>query len=188
MSSVWAGVNAISPFGFGESISTQLRHTHKIVASPSSSANDFDFLEGNWVIKNRKLKTRLTNSSDWIEFEAEQLTQKILLGNGNIDQFKTIQDNHSFEGMSLRLFNPKTKLWSIYWADSNMGSLEVPVVGSFENGIGLFFAKDTFQGNEVLVKFHWEATDPEKPVWSQAFSADWGKSWEWNWYMHFSRP
>jgi len=33
--------------------------------------------------------------------------------------------------MSLRLFNPKTRLWSIYWANSEMVVLDVPQVGRF---------------------------------------------------------
>jgi hypothetical protein len=65
--------------------------------------------------------------------------------------------------------------------------LDVPVTGSFENGIGRFYSKDIFNGKDILVMFLWDATDPGKPVWSQAFSDDNGKTWEWNWYMYMSR-
>jgi len=106
---------------------------------------------------------------------------------GNTDSFQTKFDSVPFEGMTLRLFNPKTKLWSIYWADSNVVVLDVPQVGSFENKIGRFYAKDVFEGKEIIVKFKWDATDPDVPVWSQAFSADNGATWEWNWYMTFER-
>jgi hypothetical protein len=57
-----------------------------------------------------------------------------------------------------------------------------PVVGSFENNVGHFFAKDTFNGKPIIVMFRWDARDKEHPVWSQAFSSDAGKTWEWNWY------
>jgi hypothetical protein len=60
-------------------------------------------------------------------------------------------------------------------------------VGSFENGTGYFFAKDHFNGKPILVQFKWDATNREQPVWSQAFSDDKGKSWEWNWCMHFTK-
>jgi len=33
-----------------------------IEASPTSSSKDFNYLIGNWKLKNRKLKSRLTNS------------------------------------------------------------------------------------------------------------------------------
>ena len=65
--------------------------------------------------------------------------------------------------------------------------LDVPQIGSFENKIGEFFARDVFEGKPIIVKFNWNATNAEVPIWSQAFSADEGKTWEWNWYMTFQR-
>ena len=92
-----------------------------------------------------------------------------------------------FEGMTVRLFNPKTKLWSIYWADSNEGKLDPPVLGSFENNVGHFITKDKFNNKDVLVIFRWDARDKDNPVWSQAFSEDKGNTWEWNWFMYMTR-
>ena len=158
-----------------------------IAASPTSSPHDFDFMVGKWKIYSRKLKTRLNNCDEWLEFDARQEFKKILNGFGNIDNFITEFDGKPFEGMTLRLFNPNTKLWSIYWADSNVVVLDVPQIGSFENGIGEFYARDVFEEKPIIVKFKWDATKPETPVWSQAFSANEGKTWEWNWYMNFER-
>jgi len=33
------------------------------------------------------------------------------------------------------------------------------------------------------VLYQWNKTNPEHPIWSQAFSPDNGKTWEWNWEM-----
>lgn len=159
----------------------------EIIPSKTSSENDFDFLLGSWHIRNRKLKTRLNNCTEWDEFLAKGTLRKILRGIGNIDDFITTLDNEPFEGMSLRLFNPSTKLWSIYWADSRIGEMQIPVVGSFNGDIGEFYAEDIFAGKEILVKFNWDKTNPNAPVWSQAFSIDKGKTWEWNWYMYFEK-
>jgi hypothetical protein len=158
-----------------------------IIATPSSSKNDFDFYEGSWKLHNRKLKSRLNNCTEWIEFESTQEMYKVLNGIGNIDNFLATFDGEPFEGMTVRLFSPKTNLWSIYWADSNNGKLDPPVVGSFENNIGHFFTKDVFDDKNILVVFRWDATDPDNPVWSQAFSANNGNTWEWNWYMFMSK-
>ena len=154
-----------------------------IAASPTSSKNDFDFFEGKWNLQNKKLKSRLTGCDEWIEFESTQEMYKVLNGAGNIDNFLATFDGEPFEGMTVRLFNPKTKLWSIYWADSNEGKLDPPVVGSFENKVGHFFTKDTFNNKDIVVVFRWDARNESNPVWSQAFSEDGGKTWEWNWYM-----
>jgi hypothetical protein len=158
-----------------------------ITPSPSSSANDFDFYTGKWTIRNKKLKERLKGRSEWISFEATGEMHTILNGTGNIDSYRTSFDGKPFEGLTLRLFNPVTRLWSIYWADTTKGKLDTPVIGSFENNTGHFFAKDDFDGQPIVVVFRWDARNKEKPVWSQAFSADNGKTWEWNWYMYFSK-
>ncbi|MBA4183266.1 MAG: hypothetical protein H0X49_04550, partial [Acidobacteria bacterium] len=48
---------------------------------------------------------------------------------------------------------------------------------------GKFYARDVFQGKDIIVLFNWDKTNPDVPIWSQAFSLDNGKTWEWNWYM-----
>ena len=156
-------------------------------ASPNSSKHDFDFYQGKWKLSNKKLKTRLNNCNEWTEFESTQEMYLILNGLGNVDNFLATFDGVPFEGMTVRLFNPKTKLWSLYWADSNEGKFDPPVVGSFENNVAHFFTKDTFNDKKVHVVFRWDARDKDNPVWSQAFSDDSGKTWEWNWYMYFSK-
>ncbi len=65
--------------------------------------------------------------------------------------------------------------------------MEKPVVGSFNKNIGVFFCRETFKDKEIILQFQWDVSNPDKPVWSQAFSPDNGKTWEWNWYMYFTR-
>jgi hypothetical protein len=158
-----------------------------LTASTSSSKNDFDFFEGKWQLRNKKLKSRLNQCREWMEFESTQEMYRVLNGMGNIDNFLAEFNGEPFEGMSLRLFNSKTRLWSIYWADSSEGKLDPPVVGSFKNNIGHFFTRDRFNGKEIVVVFRWDARDKNNPVWSQAFSDDKGETWEWNWYMYMSK-
>jgi hypothetical protein len=155
--------------------------------SASSSAHDFDFLVGGWKIRNRKLEEPLKGSDHWIEFDAKQDLRQVLHGSGNYDIFSAELDGKPFEGFTLRLFDPKTRLWTLYWADSNTVKLDGGKVGSFDGDIGEFFARDVFAGRNVVVRFHWDKRNPETPVWSAAFSVDEGKTWEWNWYAHFTR-
>jgi hypothetical protein len=155
--------------------------------SSNSSPRDFDFYIGKWNIRNRKLKERLNNCDEWIEFDSTDDTSPLLNGFANMNKFSATFDGTPFEGIAIRLFNPQTKLWSIYWADSNAVSFDPPMVGSFEGNIGKLYCKDTFQGKDILVLFHWDKTDIDNPVWSQAFSTDNGITWEWNWYMYAKR-
>ena len=151
-----------------------------IQVSETSSEHDFDFLVGDWKLRNRKLKSRLTHSNEWTAFESTVEMHQILGGMGNIDKYTELVSGKPYEGVALRLFNAKTKLWSIYWADSNSGSLDPPVVGSFANKVGHFFARDTYKGQNIIVVFRWDVRNPQRPIWSQAFSTDEGKTWEWN--------
>jgi hypothetical protein len=153
----------------------------EIVPSKTSSKSDFDFLVGNWILHNRKLKTRLNQCTEWTEFESTVEMRIILNGIGNTDIYREKKnDGTTFEGLALRLFDPKTNLWSIYWVDSNVGVMDPPVVGSFEGNIGRFYAKDVFQGKPILVMFQWDKTNKDNPVWSQSFSPDNGLTWEMN--------
>jgi hypothetical protein len=112
---------------------------------------------------------------------------KVLNGMGNIDNIYTTLNGNPFEGMSIRFFNPETRLWSIHWADTSTLKLDKPTVGSFDNGFGHFFSQDTLNGKKIIVVYRWDIRDKEKPVWSQAFSDNNGKNWEWNWYMYFTK-
>jgi len=157
-----------------------------IKASLTSSPNDFDFLVGKWKMYHRRLNKRLENCKEWTEFESTDSNYKILSGTADMDIYSTTQmpglEGKLFEGVTLRLFDPKTRLWRLYWVASNVGVLDPPVVGSFENNVGHFFAKDIFNGKNIIMVFRWDVRDKDHPIWSQAFSADNGKTWEWNWY------
>ena len=133
------------------------------------------------LMKNKHLNARLANCKDYTEFESSVENQSGLEGNGNFDVVRrTLPDGKVYEGRTVRTFDPVTRLWRLYWMDSNGGPLDPPQVGSFTNGVGLFFAKDYQVGRPVIIVFRWDKTNPNQPVWSQAFSDDNGKTWEWN--------
>jgi hypothetical protein len=95
--------------------------------------------------------------------------------------------------MSLRLFSPQTGSWSIYWLDNQTGGLDAnglllnPVVGQFENGIGIFEGDDVLDGRPIRVRYTWCDIGPDSARWEQAMSADGGRHWETNWRMLFRR-
>lgn len=148
--------------------------------------HDFDFYFGHWHIRNERLKERLIDSRDWETFDAQQECRPILGGLGNLDDFKTDWGG-GFLGMTLRLFDPIARTWSIYWASNRDGVLEPPVIGAFKDGVGTFFGRDQHKGTPVLARFIWSDITPNTARWQQAFSTDEGKSWETNWIMHMTR-
>lgn len=159
-----------------------------------NGAQDFDFFVGDWIIENKKRLKPLENSDQWEAFQATQRMQKLPAGIGNFDEFRSESWRPGFVGMSLRIFNGETGLWSIYWLnnknggiDGTTGSLTPPVVGKFENGIGVFVAADQFNGKAIIVRYTWSDITANAARWTQAFSADDGKSWEDNWIMDMRR-
>lgn len=160
-----------------------------IIPAETSSKNDFDFFVGKWKVHNRLLKINADKTTVWQEFEATQEMYKVLEGIGNIDNFIAIRNGQPFEGMTVRLFNPQYRLWSIYWVDSKYGILGLPpVVGSFKNNVGHFFCKEIINNKNVITVYRWDARDKNNPIWSQTMSDDNGTTWQdWNWTMYMHR-
>lgn len=152
----------------------------------ASGARDFDFLLGRWRVHNERLKARLKGSNEWEAFEATLEVRSILDGLGNVDQYKATLFGKPLEGTTLRVFNPRTKKWSLYWVDNWSATLYPPMVGEFKNGVGHFFGDDENDGKKVNSRFIWSEITENHACWEQAFSED-GETWETNWIMEFSR-
>ena len=156
-------------------------------AQAESTARDFDFWMGSWNVKNSYVKKRLAGADEWDEFESTVTARPLLDGLGNEDEFRT-DYRGGFVGMSLRFFDPETKQWWIYWADTRRsGKLDPPVVGAFDGDVGVFHGDDTFAGKPIRVRFIWSGVTTPTPRWEQAFSEDDGETWETNWIMDFTR-
>lgn len=145
---------------------------------------DFDFLIGSWRVANRRLRERLVGCTDWEEFDATSQAWPLLAGGANIDEFR-FPDGSS--ALTLRLHEPATGQWSLYWATSGYGVLLPPVRGSFVNGVGTFFGDDEHAGTPVRVRYIWSGITPTAARWEQAFSVDGEQSWETNWVMQLQR-
>lgn len=159
-----------------------------IIPSAASAKNDYDFLLGKHTVHHKKLKERFSGSTEWIDIHGSKETEQLLNGTSNIEKhFLYDMNGNPLDAFALRLFNPETRLWSLYWADEIFGTLDNPLQGSFENDLGIFFGRDTFNGKGILVQFQYDRTNPDNPVWGQAFSNDNGATWEWNWFMFFKK-
>ena len=153
-----------------------------------ASQHDFDFLFGRWTIRNRFLTKRLRGSSEWVEFDAQSEVQPLLNGFGHLDRYRAVRAGEPIEALTLRLFDPASGEWSIYWADTvRARTLLPPMVGRFTGGTGEFFGDESVDGKPVLCRFRWTRNSDSSPEWQQAFSDDGGKTWETNWVMTFTR-
>jgi hypothetical protein len=159
----------------------------KIVPSATSSEKDFNFFYGSWKVNGKTLRKRLQNSSEWTSFTAKLECSKLIQGFANVEPFHTQRNGKDVEAFTLRLFDSTTKLWSIYYAYPANVTMQSPQVGSFQNDIGWFYARDVWEGKDIIIVYRWDRKDPNKPTMCQAFSADNGKTWEWNYLQSFEK-
>jgi hypothetical protein len=157
------------------------------MAAEKAEARHFDFLHGKWDVTHRKLKERLAGSNEWIEFPGTLSVAPILGGLGNFDENELSDPKGAYQASSLRLFNPTTQQWSIWWFDARSPAVEPAVVGGFQGNKGTFYAHDVFKGRPIRVRTTYEPVSPSHAQWTQAFSPDPGGSWEVNWVMDFKR-
>jgi len=155
--------------------------------------HDFDFFLGEWRIANRKLADPLAEgpeSRTWLEFEATAKAAPILAGLGNHNTYSApgFPGCPDFHGFALRLFDPGTGLWRIWWA-STIGPvhLDTPVVGRFINGEDRFECDDILDGRAAKVRFDWKGITTSSARWEQSFSFDDGRTFDTNWVMEFTR-
>ncbi|HXV59467.1 MAG TPA: DUF1579 domain-containing protein [Vicinamibacteria bacterium] len=154
----------------------------------TAGPGDFDFLLGKrWQVHNRVLIERLVGAEEWTEFEAVlDEVRPIANGLGNVDRF-TADWNGPFEGNSIRLYDPRTERWAIWWVDSRNPELRFQVEGRFENGRGEFFGEEVYRGRAVKMRFLWKDITSTSATWEQAYLDEGTREWETNWIMTFTR-
>src|SRR5580700_9276573 len=147
--------------------------------SPDEGQHDFDFELGTWKIHLKKLMHPLTGSNTWVEFDGTSVTRKVWDGRSQLEEFETESAvaGH-IEGLTLRLYNPQSHQWSLYWANSKGGPIFPPQIGEFKNGRGEFYGQDTLDGKLIFIRFVWSNTNTNTPHFEQSFSDDGGKTWE----------
>lgn len=149
--------------------------------------HDFDFEIGSWKTHLRRLMNPLSGSTTWVEYEGTTVVRKVWNGRANLVELQADGPAGHFEGLSLRLYNPQSRQWSLNFANINSGVLSQPTIGGFKNGRGEFFNQETFNGRAIFVRFVISDITPNSCRFEQAFSDDGGKTWEVNWIARDTR-
>jgi hypothetical protein len=152
---------------------------------------DFDFFAGTWHGAIRKLVDVTDRGcAEWVEFEASCHCSPILGGLGNFETaVMRPPAGGTTEGATLRIFDPTTRTWRIWWMSTRQpGVLDAPVEGRFDGSRGVFEGPDDFDGQPVLVRYEWDVIGLDKVQWAQRFSWDDGATWdELNWVTMWTR-
>ncbi len=144
-------------------------------------SRDFDFEIGAWRTHLSRLQHPLSGSSQWVDYAGTTVVRKVWEGRANLVELEVDGPEGHLEGLSLRLYDPRSRQWSLNFANSASGSLSPPTVGEFAKGRGEFYDFETFDGRAVFVRFVIMPTGVDSCRFEQAFSIDGGKTWEPNW-------
>ena len=151
--------------------------------SSRDGSRDFDWEFGTWTTSLRYLANPLSPEPDrWVEYRGTSLVRAAMDGQANLVELDVAGSAGRIRGLSLRLYNPQTRQWSLNFASMRSGQLTAPVYGSFDAaGRGLFYGQDNVDGRVVLVRFVITPEGRDTTRFVQSFSADAGASWEDNW-------
>ncbi len=151
------------------------------VPAARDGQHDFDFEIGTWHTSLRRRLHPLTGSSEWVEYEGSTVVRKVLDGRANLVELDVEGPAGRIEGLSLRLYNPQSRQWSLNFSNAASGTLAPPTIGEFRDGRGEFYAQEMLNGRAILVRFVISDITPDSVHFEQAFSGDGGKTWEVNW-------
>ena len=149
--------------------------------TPRDGQHDFDFEIGTWRTHLKRLAHPLSGSNEWLEYEGVTIVRKVWNGRANLVELTADGPDGHFEGLNLRLYNPRSRQWSLNFANSGGGTLGQPTIGRFIDGRGEFYDQEDFDGRAIFVRFVITPLDADTIRFEQAFSDDGGKTWEINW-------
>lgn len=148
---------------------------------PRDGQQDFDFEIGTWKTQLSRRLHPLTGSNQWVDYEGTSVVRKVWNGRANLVELDVAGPAGRIEALSLRLYNPESRQWSLNFSSRAGGTLSPPAIGEFQNGRGEFYNQETLAGRAILVRFVISEITPDSCRFEQAFSADGGKTWEVNW-------
>jgi hypothetical protein len=148
--------------------------------------HDFDFSIGTWQTHISRRLHPLSGSDEWAEYVGSSIVRPIWHGRGSLGETEAEGPAGHLEALSLRLYNPESRQWNLYYASSGgttstPAALTAPTIGEFRDGRGEFFDTELFHGRNILVRNVWSDISPKSIRFEQAFSEDGGRTWEVNW-------
>jgi hypothetical protein len=142
--------------------------------------HDFDWDIGSWKVHMKRLLHPLSGSTTWVEYDGTDIVRQVWSGRANLGEVELDGPSGHLELLTLRLYNPQSRQWSMNISNSAAGILSPPAIGAFQGGHGRFYDQEVYDGKTILVRFDVSVLTPTSCRFEQAFSADGGTTWELN--------
>jgi ketosteroid isomerase-like protein len=169
--------------GLGGSAMTQAAPTVPSTGIERDGQRDFDFEIGEWATEVRVLRNPMSGKPPvWAEYRGTSVVRDLMDGRANSVELSVAGPAGKIEGISLRLYDPGARRWSLNFASLGDGAMTPPVIGSFTaDGRGVFYGDDKLGARAIRVRFVITQLSADEARFEQAFSADDGATWEVNW-------
>jgi len=150
-------------------------------AQARDGPRDFDFEIGAWRTELKRLVSPLSAPAVWAEYTGTTVVTKVWGGDANLVELDVTGARGHIRALSLRLYDPASKQWSLNFATSSSGAMAVPSVGGFRDGKGEFLSHEVVEGRMMLVRFEIIPLTADSIRFVQSVSADGGRTWMPNW-------
>ena len=147
----------------------------------SGPEHDFDFNMGHWSTRIRAVMNPLSAPNVWSNLQGTHVVYRVWGDWADIGQLEVDGPGGHIEDMALRLYDRKTHQWRVYFANSDSGTLQPPMVGEFKNNVGTFVFLDEMEGKTVLVRNIWSDITAKSCHQDWSISADGGRTWVSTW-------
>jgi hypothetical protein len=163
------------------SVAAQVAPARDTALSARDGRHDFDFEIGTWVMHRRRLLHPLTGSTTWVDpGPATHLVRPIWGGLATLAELRIDTPTPHFVGSLLHLYNPQAHQWSVSWVSLDDATVAPPMIGSFQNGPGVFIDQEVVDGRALLVRVVYSDITTTSFRTERAFSVDGGTTWEVN--------
>src|SRR5580704_14870395 len=95
-----------------DGLKTSARHTPE-----RDGQHDFDPLIGSWKYHLSRRLNPLTGSGTWVELSGTGVCFKVWDGRAQLDTIEVDGPTGHIEGLTLRMYNPQSHQWRLYWAN-----------------------------------------------------------------------
>ena len=143
----------------------------------SGPEHDFDFNLGHWRTRIRAVLDPLSAPGVWSNLRGTHVVYRVWDDWADIGQLEVDGPSGHIEDLALRMYDRKSHQWRVYFANSDSGILDPPMIGDFKDGVGTFVFLDEMAGKTVLVRNIWSGITSRSCRQDWAISADGGRTW-----------
>ena len=151
------------------------------------SERDFDFNMGHWKTDIRAATSPLSSPGSWTHLRGTHVVYRVWDDWADIGQLEVDGPSGHVEYLALRLYDRESHQWRVYFANGKSGTLEQPMIGRFEDGVGTFIGLDEMDGKTVLIRNVWSGITSASCNQDWAISVDGGKTWVPTWISRDTR-